>query len=425
MRKKTVDGDIVASLDNPLFVKGSHKDKTNIIMYDKPAAPSHKINHRSLVEGYINGFGSKVGVYSNHATIIEALKALFKSEDKQKHRDELERRKKLLREVVGAEIDSAKGLAKPKEPVYFTKWLYPEDGDTEEMLNQKRFYNSLVISKKPYFFRYLYPELNKKYKQYENKYNERSRALFGIKLKKVLAKPEKTQEEKLFIQTYHRFSPVINTNCTMNILCRHFEKMDFDIQWGKTNESKLPFYDLNSFKFDIDVLQHFRTMYQKWNTRKAVAYVDSLYSGDDDADYKETKFGILDAIRAELKEEYLKLKLSPMDCLTYIKALSQSYTKFNWGFAWDIVGEDIITCIDTQMTVAPVESLFGAEYLGKKYVLKSIFKNIEIPSLDFINNCDSSDSAELTFDDLNIDDIEDIDDLDIDLSDLDDLGDID
>ena len=88
------DGDIVCTLDNPLFVNGSHKHCSNIIMYDKQAAPSHKINHRNLVEGYINGFGSKVGVYSNHATIIEALKALFVGEDKQKQRDELERRKK-------------------------------------------------------------------------------------------------------------------------------------------------------------------------------------------------------------------------------------------------------------------------------------------------------------------------------------------
>ena len=110
-------------------------------MYDKPAAPSHKSNHRNLVEGYINGFGSKVGVYSNHATIIEALKALFIGDDKQRQRDELERRKKLLREVVGAEIDSAKGLAKPKEPWYFTKFVTVNEDDDDATKAEKFYHN--------------------------------------------------------------------------------------------------------------------------------------------------------------------------------------------------------------------------------------------------------------------------------------------
>ena len=291
------DGDICASTDNPYFVNGAHKEITNIIMYDKPAAPSHKINHRNLVEGYINGFGSKVGVYSNHATIIEALKALFITDDQQRQRDELERRKKLLREVVGAEIDSAKGLAKPKEPWYFTKFVQIEDCDDDIARAEKYYHNSLVISKKPYFFRYLYPELNKKYKQYENKYNEKARASFGLKLKKLLAKPDKTDKEKTFVKTYHKYSPVINTNCTMNLLCREFEAIDFDIKWGKSNISKLPHYNINEFVFDPEMMKRFRAMYCKWNNKKALSYISSLFVDEDDQDYKEARFVLPSMLR--------------------------------------------------------------------------------------------------------------------------------
>lgn len=405
-------GDIVASLDNPLFVNGAHKEITNIIMYDKPAAPSHKINHRNLVEGYINGFGSRVGVYSNHATIIEALKALYVGEDKKSQRDELERRKKLLREVVGAEIDSAKGLAKPKEPWYFTKFVTINEDDDDATKAEKYYHNSLVISKKPYFFRYLYPELNKKYKQYENQYNEKAKAAHGIKLKKLFAKENKTEAEKTLLRRYHKFSPVINTNCTMNILCRDIESIDFDIQWGKTEVSKLPSYNIDEFKFDPAVLKQFRTMYQKWNNKKSISYIDTVFSTEDDVDYKECKFGILDAVRAELQDIYKSLNLTPMEGLTYIRALANSYTKFNWGFAWDLLDTDILECIEENDALAPVECENGTEYLGKKYILKHIPKDNKKYTIDY-------ETGEIHFED--IDDLDEFDIENFNFADLDEL----
>lgn len=385
-------------------------------MYDKQSAPSHKINHRNLVEGYINGFGSRVGVYSNHATIIEALKALFVGEDKQKQRDELERRKKLLREVVGAEIDSAKGLAKPKEPWYFTKFVTVNPDDDDATKAEKYYHNSLVISKKPYFFRYLYPELNKKYKQYENAYNEKSKALFGIKLKKLLIKENKTEQEKTLIRRYHKFSPVISTNCTMNILCRDFESIDFDIQWGKTEQSMLPHYDLDEFKFNPDILKKIRTLYQKWNNKKAISYVETLYTNEDDIEYRENRFSVIDAIRNSIQGEYIELGLKPMEGLTYIAALAQSYAKFNWGFAWELLDTAILDCIDENDALAPVECDNGEEYLGKKYILKKIPKakkhyvidpeTGEITFFDFDDDFDDLDMEEFDFDE-GVDDYED------------------
>lgn len=408
MEDSDFDGDIVASLDNPLFVKGSHKDKTNIIMYDKPAAPSHKINHRNLVEGYINGFGSKVGIYSNHATVIEALKALFTGDDKQRQRDELERRKKLLREVVGAEIDSAKGLAKPKEPWYFTKFVTINEDDDDATKAEKYYHNSLVISKKPYFFRYLYPELNKKYKQYENSYNEKAKASHGIKLKKLLAKSDKTDSEKTLVRRYHKFSPVINTNCTMNLLCRDIESIDFDIQWGKTEQSMLPYYDLDTFSFDTNKLKQMRDMYRKWNNRKAISYIDMIFNGEDDGDFRECRFGVLDTVRADLQKEYADMCLTPKEGLTYIKALSQSYVKFNWGFAWDLIEEGILSCLDDSDALIPVEDENGEEYFGHKYILKRISKEKKKYTIDEetgeikfdLDDIDENLFDEQTFDDL-------------------------
>ena len=155
------DGDIAFSTDDPVFLKGSQKSTTNPITYDKQAVPSHKICHKNFVETDIRGFGTKVGTYSNYSTIIEAMLPLFQRPEQSRQREELLMRKQLLREINGQEIDRIKGVdakGPPKDEWLKFESIDPDDDDATKA--EKYYHNSLVISKKPYFFRYLYPELN-------------------------------------------------------------------------------------------------------------------------------------------------------------------------------------------------------------------------------------------------------------------------
>lgn len=371
------DGDLILSTNNHYFIKGSNKESSNVIMYDKPSAPSHKIKYSNFIATDIRGFGTSVGQFSNIATIIETMKALFTKPDQQSQRDELQLRKKLLREIVGAEIDKIKGTAPPVLPKSWKKFekIDPEDDDITKA--EKYRHNSLVISKKPYFFRYLYPELNKKYKQYERSYNEVSRCMFGMKFKKLLAKENKTELEMRLVRRYHKFSPLINSNCTMNILCREFEDVDFNIQYDKEVCNMLPTFE-GEFEADEKIVLKFRDMYRKYSNKKAVAYLNTLYDPMTlDDDYNEIKYGILDAIREGIQEELDELELTPRETLFYIGQLSKRYAKFNWGFAWDIMGDSILSCIEPGDTIVPVEDENGEEYLGKRYVLKKIEKPVK------------------------------------------------
>ena len=204
----------------------------------------------------------------------------------------------------------------------------------------------------------------------------------------------------------------------MNILCRDIESIDFEIQWGKTEESKLPYYDLDSFKFDPEILKQFRAMYQKWNNKKSISYIDTVFSAEDDVDYKECKFGILDAVRVELQEIYKSLNLTAMEGLTYIKALSNSYTKFNWGFAWELIDTDILDCIEENDALAPVQCENGTEYLGRKYILKHIPKNNKNYTIDYetgeIHFEDIDGLGGFEIEDFNFEDLEDLFDEDLD-----------
>lgn len=366
------DGDIIWSTDNDVFLNNAKTNITNVISYDKPKAPSGVINHQNIVEGYINGFGSKVGVYSNHATSIEAMKAAFDPVKQKAQIDELEKRKKLLREVVGAEIDSTKGLKKPKEPAYFTTPLRIEPEDDDMTKAEKYAHNALVVSKKPYFFRYLYAETNETYKRYEATYNTESKARFNCKLKEILKKRSKTPEEKRFCAKYYRNLPVIDTRCTMNRLCGIIESIDFDIKWNKNNESALPYLD--GMEINPDILAAFKSCYQRFCNRKVVAWIDDTDELDIDDDvFEEVAFQTMDQITDQIIADINSYHMSTLENLTYIKELSKQYANFNWGFAWNVLGDAILPEIAYDSYV-PVRSEQGVEYFNKKFELERVVK---------------------------------------------------
>ena len=367
------DGDLCLSLQNSIFLKGSLKNSTNPITYEKKPAPSQKITYANFIKTDIRGLGTKIGVYSNYSSSIQAMLGLFTKPEQERQREELLMRKKLLREINGQEIDRIKGVeakGPPKEKWLQFKRVLPEDDDITK--EEKYYHNSLVISKKPYFFRYLYPELNKKFKQFENAYNDISKCSFGIKFKKLLAKPNKTEAETKLVRRYHKFSPLINSNCTMNILCREFEDVDFNIQYDKGCKSMLPTFD-DEFECKEEVLLKIRDLYRKYSNKKTITYLSNYFSEDggiNSEEAREYRFSLFDAIREQIEEEYLELNLSVKEGLFYIGQLSKMYAKFNWAFAWDLFGESILDCIENKTTLVPVEDENGREYLGRKYVLK-------------------------------------------------------
>lgn len=138
----------------------------------------------------------------------------------------------------------------------------------------------------------------------------------------------------------------------------------------------LPYYDLGEFSVDENILHQFRTMYQRYSNRKALAYISQIYEDVADDEFKEIRFSALDAIRDDLQAEFAEMNMSTMDALTYIKILSLSYGKFNWGFAWDLLDTSIIYLIQQKGgTIVPVEDENGVPYLGRKYILKNIPNN--------------------------------------------------
>ena len=380
------DGDIVFSTDNPYFIKGSHKDH-NIITYEKGLAKPAKMTIPNITATVMKGFGTGVGGFSNTATILYAMAAMFNKPNQQEQRDTILQRIKLLREIVGQEIDRIKGADKPSLPSEWKKFEQIEEDDSPEVRAQKYKQNSMVVSKKPYFFRYLYPELNQQFKQFEASYNQVSKDMFGIKFKKLLKEPNLTDEQRDLVRKYQKYCPLITSDCTMNRLCREFESIDFDIQFSKdsTTDSKkkvismLPTFEeefADSFsqeKFDF-VKGLYRIYVNRPQRRRIneILFDSPIEIGDDE--FIELRKTVYQQMIEDLQSQLHTTDIDGKEFLYYCHKLSQAYSSFNWGFAWDILEDQIIQIIPEGKTLCPVKdsSEDAVEYLGHTYKLIDI-----------------------------------------------------
>jgi hypothetical protein len=370
------DGDVVMSTDNKIFIKGAQKWH-NVITYEKGAVPVQKICLKNSIATDIRGLGTGVGGFSNCATIMHAMKGIFQKDTQKEQRDELTLRIKLLREIVGQEIDRIKGTAAPELPKEWKKFIRINDDDTDAVKADKYKRNSMVISKKPYFFRYLYPELNQQFKQYENSYNMASKNMFGIKFKKLLTKPNKSEDEMNLVRRYQKYSPLITAPCIMNILCKEFENVDFDINFNKNAVSMLPTFE-DCFEFDQERFAIVKDLYRKYTARKQVKTLESIVDNIDlpnRDEYDEIRFGAMTFIRTEIQEAIESASFSGKELLYYCHCLSKEYKQFNWDFAWDILDESVLDLIPRGIVQIPVKNEVGFEYLGNRYTLQVIHED--------------------------------------------------
>lgn len=365
------DGDICMSTNNPYFLKGAKREELPI-MYDKEAVPTQKITLPNQIRCDVKGLDTKVGQITNYSTSMLAMLPLFKGEKQTEQREEIETRLKLLRELQGAEIDKIKGTTPPNFPKSWRHWVKINKDDDDITKAEKYKYNSMVVKKKPYFFIYLYSTLMNDYKAYEKNFNSISLTHFGIPIKALLRKKEHTEGELNLIRKYRKYSPVLETDCIMNILCKEIENMEFDIKYKPNCVSLLPEF-AEGIDVDEEKMQSLTSIYKKYKAQKKYKGIEALVDneGIQDDDMNEILRNVLYANRDEYKNEMVELFTSSKELFNYLIVMCG---RNNWSYdcIWDIVGEDIIDIIPYGDTKVVVEKEDGFEYLGHFYGLEEV-----------------------------------------------------
>ena len=172
-----------------------------------------------LREGNKKAFGSKVGAITNRVTSMYDLLPLFDEDSREYH---------ILtyRIICGeyyqqSDIDAVKGIICQPMPKHWYSPIKPKDD--QELSEEDEFNNSICADKKPYFMRYIYPDLDKKYKSFIKTAERQCKLLFKMSTKELFSLPELTDEQKEWIEWFRRLYPVNDNGSTMNRLCHMVE----------------------------------------------------------------------------------------------------------------------------------------------------------------------------------------------------------
>ena len=217
----------------------------------------------------------------------------------------------------------------------------------------------------------------KEYKKYISIYNQMSEQKFGVSLKDLEKKENKTQEESLFINKYRRYMPLLTNNCIMNILSRYVEDTEFDNRWKKSEES-FDYKILLSGKYDIDdkkLLLSICQIIKDFNRSQRINTINRDYSLevlDDEEDVNDSIFGYL--------FEYYENKLIKLCsnkeklCDYVIFVFYNKFEKQSKSLLWNIFGEEILNNVKARSKTVcfPIKDENGIEYLGEKYILKEV-----------------------------------------------------
>lgn len=212
------DGDTAFTTDNKYIIKGTKRESLPVICLQKSAdkVVCEEISFINADKILLKGDVEDVGTVTNRATAIESYKAKFPYGSKEWL--ELDYRVQACIAISQSSIDCAKGI---KIEYGFPKsWISHKvntitENDSEEVIQHKEYYNTLVCDKKPYFFIYVYDHLKKDYNKLKKDENRRCLRRFGKTLDEVLTNPE-TDEEKDTVFYYNRKKIVDDSPSVMN-----------------------------------------------------------------------------------------------------------------------------------------------------------------------------------------------------------------
>ncbi len=215
------DGDMFFTTDHSVIIQHTLNSPTIECIQRK----AEKIipSQNDLVEANKLAFGNEIGTITNRITAMIEKQAGF-DKDSEEYQT-LDYRIKCGQHFQQCAIDKAKGiLSKPMPPYWYDRFAcqkLPEE--TEEQQHFKTLCLNIVAENKPYFMKYIYPDLKTKYQNYIKDANSKCIREFQKTLSDLIQKKDQTQAEQEFLEYYQKFMPAGTNPCTVNRTAWLFE----------------------------------------------------------------------------------------------------------------------------------------------------------------------------------------------------------
>lgn len=291
-----------------------------------------------IVQANKLAFGDEIGSVTNRITSMIEVRSRFPSGSKEYQT--LNYRIMCGQHYQQNAIDKAKGIiAKPMPKYWYDRAACKiSEDDSEAVRKEKEFNLSIIADKKPYFMKYVYPDVMAEYNRYIKNTNKKCIREFQMPLEQLQKKDSLSEKEKTFLDYYERLMPVGNSPCIINRICRLIEREFGGVLNQKTENSS----------FDHSILKS-DTVYGKREFAKIQKiyeeYLDELHQysailkeerSDKEASQLQRTFML-----NKFKRECFELCPDRKELCNILIDLCYTSSKSK-QFVWDICGDVII-----------------------------------------------------------------------------------
>jgi hypothetical protein len=372
------DYDILATTSNKTIIKGVYQEELPV-MYYPPKAKKKKLTQDDLYKADLFSFGSIIGQITNKSTSAYAILPLF-NENSIEHVTTMNRIK-MCTKLQSAQIDKAK-IGQEVKGIPFTWLNYNKisEYDSDNVKENKKFLNRILLEKHPYFFIYLYKGTKTKYKNHVNRYNITCQQKYSMSLEELMNSKRKTKEQLEFLNLFEQYSPVINSDCVMNNLCKYIESVDFGIKNIINDTKNEKFYSFllnNDVEFNNDRFSLLMETYNKYKKMihkliPVTSQNQSQKSGFDEGQHKLVN-GQYEKFKSKLSEICAN-ENELVNYLVYLFYIEQPNS--NKELLWKLYGKNLFENIKSNTSnkiFIPIPDENGTiNYLNNKYSLKEV-----------------------------------------------------
>lgn len=240
--------------------------------------------------------------------------------------------------------------------------------------NRREFYRHIVADRKPYFMRYIYPDLMKKYNTYIKNTERNALREFQMTVDELSELPYKelTPRQQDFLRYYGSRMPVGVNGCVMNKICRRFEDA-FDGFIGKSAKNASFDYTIlrSDTKYTARQYSAVKRLYEDYNKR-VVSY--SVYAGYERID-KYDASAELSAMNEEFRRECSEVCQNE-DALCNILldlCYSRRATKrFVWSMCGHVIIRNLLAHNGGVISFPAPDEDGELAYCGKRFTVKTI-----------------------------------------------------
>lgn len=362
------DSDTFFTTDHPILV--AHTKNAPTIECIQRKAEKIIPTERDLVAANKLAFGDEIGSTTNRITAMLERQAAF-AKDSEEYKV-LDYRIKCGQHYQQCAIDKAKGIiAKPMPNYWYSAAACKKLPHATEAEKQfQALCLRIVADKKPYFMKYVYPDLRTKWDRYCKNANSKCIREFKMSLDDLRKKTDKTSSEQEFLEYYEQLKPVGTNPCTVNRIAWLMEQTFSHFISQKVQASD---FDSRILKSGAAYSKH-----DYWEIKKQKEEYDACIQ----AYQKLAKSRRLDKEDSAIKKRMLQLqfrtsceKICPNEKELCDIVIDLCYsTEMSKQFAWDICGKTIIDNLleKKNRTISyPVHVEAGGEFqfAGEQFVI--------------------------------------------------------